>query len=78
MTDAGLKHLKGLKNLQSLNLSHPEQTEVTDVGLQYLQGLENLQSLILNDNEKITDAGLEHLKGLSETPEAGNNLCRRD
>ena len=44
MTDAGLEHLKGLTQVQSLNLS---QTEVTDAGLKHLKGLTQLQSLNL-------------------------------
>ena len=44
MTDAGLKELAGLKNLQSLNL---DDTKVTDAGLKELAGLKSLQSLDL-------------------------------
>ncbi len=39
VTDAGLKHLKGLTNLQSLDLG---QTQVTDAGLEPLKGLTQL------------------------------------
>jgi hypothetical protein len=41
-TDAGLVHLKGLTNLQDLNL---HATAVTDVGLAHLKGLSQLRSL---------------------------------
>ncbi len=61
MTDGGLKHLKGLTKLQSLDLSH---TEVTDAGLEHLRGLTGLQSLNLMWCIKLTDLGLEHLKAL--------------
>ncbi len=44
MTDAGLKELAGLKNLQSLSLGR---TKVTDVGLKELAGLKSLQTLDL-------------------------------
>jgi Leucine-rich repeat (LRR) protein len=60
VTDAWLKHLNGLPNLQSLRLDN---TQVTDAGLEHLKGLTSLQSLNL-DNTQVTDAGLEHLKGL--------------
>ena len=46
MTDAGLVHLKGLTNLQSLDL---DSTKVTDAGLEHLKGLTKLQSLSLSD-----------------------------
>ena len=62
VTDAGLEHLKGLPQLQTLNLW---QTKVTDAGLVYLKGLTKLHLLDLQCSE-VTDAGLEHLKGLTE------------
>ena len=46
MTDAGLEHLKGLTNLQWLDLGGI--SWVTDAGLEHLKGLTNLQSLDLN------------------------------
>ncbi|MEC9349856.1 MAG: leucine-rich repeat domain-containing protein, partial [Planctomycetota bacterium] len=55
VTDAGLKHLKGLTNLTSLYLFF--NTKVTDAGLEHLRGLTNLTALWLNDT-KVTDAGL--------------------
>ena len=57
---ADLKPLAGLKNLQSLELSH---TEVTGTGLKELAGLKNLQSLHLGQT-KVTDAGLKELARL--------------
>ena len=62
VTDAGLKHLKGLPKLQSLDLS--DILSISDVGLERLRGLTQLRSLNLADN-KVTDAGLENLKGLT-------------
>jgi len=61
VTDAGLEHLKGLTELQVLNLYV---TSITDAGLEHLKGLTNLRSLDLYDTN-VTDAGLEHLKGLT-------------
>ena len=72
ITDAGLVHLKGLTNLQTLNLRF---TKVTDVGLEHLKGLTELQTLSLPG--RITDAGLVHLKGLTNLQTLdliGNNV----
>ncbi len=44
ITDAGLKHLEGLKNLETLDLFA---SQVSDAGLRKLQGLQNLKSLDL-------------------------------
>jgi hypothetical protein len=60
VTDAGLKHLAGLKRLQSLYCGY---TKVTDTGLKHLAGLQQLQSLDLQSTW-VTDAGLKHLAGL--------------
>jgi hypothetical protein len=62
VTDAGLEHLKVLKQLETLGL---ENTQVTDAGLEHLGGLTQLNSLVLSGT-KVTDAGLEHLKGLTQ------------
>jgi Leucine Rich repeat len=53
--------LKGLKQLQRLNLSG---TKVTDAGLRHLRGLTTLRTLELIDTG-ITDTGLKNLKGLT-------------
>src|SRR3989304_6984363 len=42
VTDAALEHLKGLTNLQELQLHCPQ---VTDAGLEHLKGLTSLQRL---------------------------------
>jgi hypothetical protein len=62
VTDAGLVHLKGLTQLQGLDLNF---TKVTDAGLVHLKGLTKLQVLYLWRTE-VTDAGLVHLKGLTQ------------
>jgi Leucine-rich repeat (LRR) protein len=65
VTDAGLVHLKELKNLTRLNLAR---TQVTDAGLAHLKELKSLTSLNLNDTQ-LTDAGLVHLKELKNLKE---------
>ena len=59
ITDAGLAHLVGLTNLQTLNLSDCYQ--ITDAGLVHLKGLTNLKTLVLMQTQ-ITDAGVAELK----------------
>src|SRR5262249_39814863 len=54
VTDAGLKVLKDLRNLQTLELAG---TEVTDAGLKDLKDLKNLHELYLSGT-KVTDTGL--------------------
>jgi hypothetical protein len=61
ITGAALEHVKGLYNLEGLELSG---TKVTDADLAHLKGLTNLQWLYL-DNTKVSDKGLEHLQGLT-------------
>ncbi|MHC4398858.1 MAG: leucine-rich repeat domain-containing protein [Planctomycetota bacterium] len=61
ISDSGLAHLKGLKNLKTLALRG---TQITNAGLAHLKNLTNLESLDLN-NTQITDAGLEHLRTLA-------------
>jgi hypothetical protein len=58
VTDAGLKHLRGLKSLRLLDLTR---SRVTDAGLKHLRGLTNLECLILNDTQ-VTDAGRRALQ----------------
>ena len=57
VTDAGLVHLEGLTNLQSLHLS---ETQITDAVLVHLKGLTSLEI-----NTQVTGAGLVHLKGVT-------------
>jgi hypothetical protein len=51
VTDAGLKHLKGLTKLEILSLGSTSgpigNTQVTDAGLENLKGLTKLKSLTL-------------------------------
>ncbi len=61
VTDAGLRHLSGLANLELLNVQY---RNVGDEGLKHLRGLTKLKDLDL-DSTKVTDAGLEHLRGLT-------------
>lgn len=60
ITDAGVRQLGGLINLEYLCL---QGTKVTDTGLGYLGGLNKLEKLYLS-NTGVTDSGLEHLKEL--------------
>jgi tetratricopeptide (TPR) repeat protein len=72
VTNAGLEHLKGLTQLQTLNLM---QTQVTDAGLERLQGLSHLQTLDLSA-AKVTDIGLEHLQALTQLQNLNVDLTR--
>jgi hypothetical protein len=60
--DFGLRHLREIRQLNHLDLSH---TLVSDHGLEHLKGLTELQVLHLTGT-KVTDAGLENLKGLTK------------
>ena len=62
VTDMELVHLKGLRSLQWLDLSH---TKVTDAGLVQLKRLTQLERLIL-DGTQVTDVGLVHLESLTK------------
>ena len=55
---AGLEYLRGLTNLEAIDL---ENTKVTDAGLVHLKGLTNLQSLNLRHTQ-VTDAGVKKLQ----------------
>ena len=58
ITDAELVHLKGLTNLQEINLNG---TQITDAGLVHLNGLVSLKKLNLSSTQ-ITDAGVKKLQ----------------
>lgn len=62
VTDAGLELVRGLPQLQWLNLFA---TQVTDAGLNNLKGLRQLRVLNLGST-RVTDAGMVHLKGLTK------------
>ena len=63
ITDAGLAQLKGLTNLQTLELDY---TQITDAGLVHLKGLTKLErpniSFFFRKNNQITDAGVASLQ----------------
>ena len=61
ITDEGLVCLKGLTNLQSLDLSWC--SRITGAGLEHLKELTSLRDLSLYKT-RVTDAGLIHLKGM--------------
>jgi hypothetical protein len=58
VTDAGLANLRGLTQLQELDL---DSTEVTGVGLEHLWGLTQLEYLYLSDT-KVTATGIAELQ----------------
>jgi hypothetical protein len=60
-TNANLKEISSMKNLQSLMVIADPQ--VGDAGLDYLRSLDNLRSLNLM-NTAVSDAGLKHLARL--------------
>jgi WD40 repeat protein len=62
VTDAGIKHLTGLKRLQKLDLSF---TRVTDAAVKELASLHGLQELSLAGTE-VTPAALEGLAALKQ------------
>jgi hypothetical protein len=62
VTDAGMEHLKGLTQLQWLDIGG---TKITDAGLEHIKSLTQLQNLCLRGTE-VTDAGLEHVQGLTQ------------
>jgi RNA polymerase sigma factor (sigma-70 family) len=62
VTNAGLKHLKGMKQLTQLGVTS---WHVTDAGLENLKDLGRLKWLQLGSPD-ITDKGLVQLKGLTE------------
>lgn len=66
VTDAGLKELDGLKNLQALYIAGDGprgETRITDAGLKMLADRKNLLTLDIRGT-KVTDAGLKELAGL--------------
>jgi hypothetical protein len=62
VSDARLKELAGLTQLQSLNLL---ETQVNDAGLKELAGMKQLKTLDLSYTQ-VTDAGLNELAGLTQ------------
>jgi hypothetical protein len=68
VTDTGLAHLRGLKDLESLMLRGC--TGFSDAGLVHLERMADLKGLYLDD-AKVTDAGLAHLRGLARLESLG-------
>ena len=58
ITDAGLKHLRGLTKLKTLDLNG---RPITDAGLTPLAELKNLHRLLL-DSTKVTEPGVATLR----------------
>ena len=65
LTDAGLRHLTGLRRLQELRLSR---TKITDEGLDSLSSMRQLKSLHLEETA-LTDDGLAKLAHLQQLEE---------
>lgn len=61
VTDAGLQHLHGLKDLEIVRLY---KANISDDGLARLKGLDKLTLLILSGATGITDVGLVHIKDM--------------
>eukprot|EP00252_Welwitschia_mirabilis_P007649 TRINITY_DN1924_c0_g1_i6.p1 TRINITY_DN1924_c0_g1~~TRINITY_DN1924_c0_g1_i6.p1 ORF type:complete len:113 (-),score=7.71 TRINITY_DN1924_c0_g1_i6:431-769(-) len=61
ITDVGVRNMKDLTLLTSLNLS--QNSSLSDVALEYISGMTELVSLNLS-NSRITNAGLLHLRPL--------------
>jgi Leucine-rich repeat (LRR) protein len=70
VSDAGLKHISGLKNLKRLSAS--DNKRIADAGLEALAGLENLEVLWVSDC-KVTGSGLKHLAGLTKLKDLAIN-----
>jgi Leucine-rich repeat (LRR) protein len=62
VSDCVLAHIKGLKQLEDLNLWD---STITDAGLEPLKGLPNLSSLVLTGT-RVAGPGLVHLKDLGK------------
>ena len=58
ITDAGLKHLKGMTKLIGLHLNG---TSITDAGLVHLKELTNLKALYIAETQ-VTDMGIAELR----------------
>lgn len=62
VTDAGMKHVKGLSQLRELLL---QGVPITDAGVAHVEDMSELRTLDLAAT-RITDHGLEHFKGLRQ------------
>jgi hypothetical protein len=61
ISEVGVAHLAGLKNLRILTLTN---TMLTDEGLRHLAGLTNLEELWV-EGPSFSDAGLAHFRGMT-------------
>lgn len=68
VSDQGLKHIAGLKNLTYLGLIGA--SKITDAGMKELEGLQSLAELRIG-NTSISDEGLEHLTKLKSLKMVG-------
>lgn len=59
VTDAGMKHLLGMKKLSILNVNAEG---VTDAGLMKLAKIKTLTSVTVRRSARVTDAGIAKLK----------------
>ena len=58
ITDAGLQYLKGMTQLEWLNL---DSTQVSDAGLEQIKRLPKLERLVLTHTD-VTDEGVKRLR----------------
>lgn len=65
LTDAGMKQLAELEQLEALSLY---ETEITERSLGHLKG-SNVETLILFDDLELTDEGIEHLTNIESLEE---------
>jgi Leucine-rich repeat (LRR) protein len=65
VTDAGLMHIRDLKNLTDLRLQTREHGQITDKGIEYLGGLTHLTELVVWSPD-VSDSGLKYLKALTK------------
>ena len=75
VSDAGLAHLKGLRNLDELDFPGHPIPKLTGPGLQYLAGLPKLRRLSAGFSG-ITDDGLAHVAGLRQLESLDLGFCR--
>lgn len=72
VTDAGLTHLAGLKNLTNLDLySSPR---INGSGFEHLRGLQSLRTIMLHGT-RTNDAGLAHLRKLTSLESVNLTDC---
>ncbi len=69
ISDAGMKYLSDLKNLEFLSIQCLREESITDDGIKQLASLPNLYRLVIKDGH-FTDKALEYLSGMP----ALNNL----